>query len=330
MKLNRESFNDRPKNEIKAVVTEVHKGIFRVLCEYGEITAKLKGSFYHKNDVDDQMPVVGDNVWIIFNQDGDSLITDIGKRKSFFARTDFSGHSAGYVKTMKKQVLAANFDTVFILASLNKEFNLKRIERYLAAALSAKAEAVILLTKADLSDDVKVYIDLVTAHFGSIPCFAISSKTGYGFDALQKYLTKGKIIVFLGSSGVGKSSLVNRLVSDEIMTVSEIREKDSRGRHTTSHRQLIRLDCGVMIIDTPGMRELGLWDADIGLHELFSDIEEWIGLCRFRDCTHQHEPGCMIQKKLSEGALSMDRWQRYMSMQKENEWGKMKAPLVKR
>lgn len=330
MKLNRISSDDRSLNEIKAIVTEVHKGMFRVLCKHGEISAKLKGTFYQRNDVYDHVPVVGDDVWIIYNENGTSYITEIGERRSFFARTDFSGHAAGYVKTMKKQVLAANFDTVFILASMNKEFNLKRIERYLATALSSKAEAVILLTKSDLVDDAKGYIDLVAAQFGSIPCYAISSKTGYGFDALNKYLKKDEIIVFLGSSGVGKSSLVNRLVSNDIMSVSEIREKDSRGRHTTSHRQLIRLACGAMIMDTPGIRELGLWDADKGLEELFSDIEEWVRLCRFRDCTHQHEPGCVIRKKLSDGTLSEQRWQRYVSLRKENEWGKLKASPVKR
>lgn len=316
--------------KMEAIITEVHKGKVKVLCEFGEISAKLKGTFYRNGSELEYAPVVGDEVQLLYYDSGDSLITEIRKRRSFFIRTDFSGHAAGYVKTMKQQVLAANFDVVFVLASLNQEFNLKRIERYLATALSSKAEVVIVLTKADLIEDSQSYVEQVRGEFPGIACFAISSMTGYGLDILEKYVQKGKIIVFLGSSGVGKSSLVNFLAKKNVMEVSDIREKDDRGRHTTSHRQLILLSNGAMIMDTPGIRELGLWDAKEGIEEIFSDIEAYIRMCRFSDCTHRSEPGCKIQENLQNGNLSAQRWKRYSTLQKENEWGKMKAPPVKK
>jgi ribosome biogenesis GTPase / thiamine phosphate phosphatase len=315
---------------IKAIITEVHKGKVKALCEYGEVSAKLKGAFYRNGSELEIVPVVGDDVWLRYNDSGDSLITDICVRKSYFVRTDFSGHAVGYVKTIKQQVLAANFDVVFILASLNQEFNLKRIERYLATALSSKAKVVIVLTKADLVENCQTFVELVRCEFPDIDCVAISSKTGVGLSDLEKYIQEGKIVVFLGSSGVGKSSLVNYLANDEIMAVSDIREKDDRGRHTTSSRQLIVLKNKAMIMDTPGIRELGLWDAKEGIREVFSDVEDYIRLCRFSDCTHRSEPGCKIQEMLNCGHLSQSRWRRYCSLQKENEWGKMKSPPVKR
>lgn len=330
MSKNNHSSKNESQHLTKAIITEVHKGKVKVLCEYGEVSAKLKGSFYRFKSELESVPVVGDDVWMLYNDTGDSLITEICKRRSFFVRTDFSGHAAGYVKTMKQQVLAANFDVVFVLASLNQEFNLKRIERYLASALSSRAEVVIILTKADLVDDSQLFVDKVQAEFPNIACYAVSSVTRYGMDCIEAYVQKGKIIVFLGSSGVGKSSLVNALANEAIMEVSEIREKDGRGRHTTSHRQLILLSNGAMIMDTPGIRELGLWDAKQGLEEVFSDIENYICLCRFSDCTHRSEPGCKIQENLLNGNLSAERWQRYVSLQKENEWGKLKSPPVKK
>lgn len=315
---------------IKAIVSEVSRGKVKVLCQHGEISAKLKGAFYRNGSELSIVPVVGDEVWLQYNDSGVSLITEICERRSFFVRTDFSGHAVGYVKTVRQQVLAANFDVVFILASLNQEFNLKRIERYLTTALSSKAEAVIILTKSDLVEDSQIFVEQVRREFQNIACFAISSKTGFGLDALENYVKKGRIVVFLGSSGVGKSSLVNFLAQKSIMEVSEIREKDDRGRHTTTHRQLILLSNGAMVIDTPGIRELGLWDAKEGISEIFSDIEGLIRMCRFSDCTHGNEPGCMIQENLMNKKLSVERWQRYLILQKENEWGRKKSALVKK
>ncbi|MBV1708406.1 MAG: ribosome small subunit-dependent GTPase A [Erysipelothrix sp.] len=315
---------------IKAIVSEVSRGKVKVLCQHGEISAKLKGTFYRNGSELSIVPVVGDEVWLQYNDSGVSLITEICERRSFFVRTDFSGHAVGYVKTVKQQVLASNFDVVFILASLNQEFNLKRIERYLTTALSSKAEVVIVLTKSDLVEDSQMFVEQVRREFQNVACFAFSSKTGYGLDILENYVKKGRIVVFLGSSGVGKSSLVNFLAKKNIMEVSEIREKDDRGRHTTTHRQLILLSNGAMVIDTPGIRELGLWDAKEGISEVFYDIESLIRMCRFSDCTHGNEPGCMIQESLMNQKLSVERWQRYLILQKENEWGRKKSALVKK
>lgn len=330
MSKNIQSCNSDLQLRVKAIITEVSKGKVKALCEFGEVSAKLKGSFYRNGSLLDMVLVVGDNVWLHYNDCGDSMITEICERRSSFVRTDFSGHAAGYVKTMQSQVLAANFDVVFILASLNQEFNLKRIERYLATVLSSNAKAVIVLTKADLAEDFQKRVDLVRNEFPAIDCLAISSTTGFGLDNLDRYIQKGKVIVFLGSSGVGKSSLANRLAEDDIMAVSDIRMKDDRGRHTTSIRQLIMLRSGAMIMDTPGIRELGLYDADKGICEVFSDIEEYIRSCRFSDCTHRSEPGCKIQQMLNSKQLSLERWKRYLTLQKENEWGKKKSPPVKK
>lgn len=322
--------NESAVNTVKGKITEVHKGRVKVLCEFGEVFARLKGTMLkNANDIVNVL-VVGDEVMIIYNDSGDSLISQLSNRRSFFVRTDFSGHAAGYVKTMKQQVLAANFDVVFVLASLNQEFSLKRIERYLATALSSNAKVVIVLTKADLVDDTEPFVQRVRSEFPKIDCVAVSSKTKKGFETLESYVKEGQTIVFLGSSGVGKSSLVNVLANEDIMDVREIRKKDDRGRHTTSHRQLIVLKSGAMLIDTPGIRELGLWDVQDGLNEIFSDVEQYISQCRFSNCTHQSEPDCRVREVLSSRELSAERWKRYLSLQKENEWGKMKSPLAKR
>jgi ribosome biogenesis GTPase len=321
---------DSALNLVKGKITEVQKGRVKVLCEFGEVYARLKGSmFKNAKDVGNVL-VVGDEVMIQYNETGESLVSQLCERRSYFVRTDFSGHAAGYVKTMKQQVLAANFDVVFILASMNQEFSLKRIERYLATALSSMAKVVIVLTKADLVDDADSFVQRVSLEFPKIACVAVSSKTKRGFEILESYVKAGQTIVFLGSSGVGKSSLVNVLANEDIMDVREIRIKDDRGRHTTSHRQLIVLKSGAMLIDTPGIRELGLWDVQDGLSEIFSDVEQYISQCRFSDCAHQNEPGCRINEVLSRGELSIVRWKRYLSLQKENEWGKMKSPLAKK
>ncbi|NLO39142.1 MAG: ribosome small subunit-dependent GTPase A, partial [Ruminiclostridium sp.] len=241
-----------------ARITAVHKERYEIICEYGQAYGRLKTSVYFGEGFE-SFPTVGVFVLIQYNISGDSLIIKTLERKSKFARNDFSGHAAGFVKTVKEQVVAANFDYVFIMASLNYDFNLKRIERYLTLAWQSGAVPVVVLTKADLTEDFTENVRAVEKIAPGVDIYAVSAKTGYGIDRLSDYLKPGKTNVFLGYSGVGKSSLVNALADENIMAVSEIREGDSRGRHTTTHRQLIRLSNGVIIIDTPGMRELGMW-----------------------------------------------------------------------
>lgn len=301
---------------IPARITAVHKERYEIICEYGQTYGRLKASIYF-GESDESFPTVGDFVLVQYNCNGDSQIIKTLERKSKFARNDFSGHAAGYVKTVKEQVVAANFDYVFIIASLNHDFNLKRIERYLTLSWQSGAIPVVVLNKADLADDFAEKIRAVEKIAANAGVYAVSAKTGYGIDRLSEYLKPRKTIVFLGSSGVGKSSLVNTLAGEEIMAVKKIREDDSRGRHTTTHRQLIMLSSGVMIIDTPGMRELGMWDVDAGLGEAFGDVERYLGQCRFSDCRHQTEPGCAIRAAISRGELPPERWESYLQLQRE-------------
>ena len=309
---------------IPARITAVHKERYELICEYGQTYGRLKTSIYF-GEGNESFPTAGDFVLINYNASGDSQITKTLERKSKFARNDFSGHAAGYVKTVKEQVVAANFDYVFIMASLNYDFNIKRIERYLTLAWQSGAIPVIVLTKADLTDDFTEKVRVVERIAADAGVYAVSAKTGYGIDRLSEYLKPRKTIVFLGSSGVGKSSLVNALAGEEIMTVNEIREDDSKGRHTTTHRQLIILNNGVMIIDTPGMRELGMWDVSKGLEEAFGDVERYLGRCKFSDCRHQTEPGCAVRAAIAGGELSSERWERYLQLKQEAKFSDDKA-----
>ena len=217
----------------------------------------------------------------------------------------------------RDQAVAANFDFVFIMQSLNMDFNPKRLERYLTLAWQSGATPVILLTKADLVDDYWDYLTAVERVAAGVNTHVVSAHTGHGLERLNAYLQPGKTVVFLGSSGVGKSSLVNALAGEVIMTVNSIREDDSKGRHTTTHRQLTRLKSGVMIIDTPGMRELGMWDVSEGLGDAFVDVEKFMGRCRFSDCRHESEPGCAVRAALDRGELDISRWESYRKLKEE-------------
>lgn len=312
---------------VPARITAVHKERYEIICEYGQTFGRLKSSIYY-GDGYESFPTVGDFVLIQYNFSGDSQIIKTLERKSKFARNDFSGHAAGFVKTVKEQLVAANFDYVFIMASLNRDFNLKRIERYLTLAWQSGAIPVVVLTKADLTEDFTENVRAVEKIAPGVGVYAVSAKTGYGIDKLSGYLKPRKTIVFLGSSGVGKSSLVNALAGEEIMAVNEIREDDSRGRHTTTHRQLIKLPNGVIVIDTPGMRELGMWDVNTGIDEAFTDVKNYLGKCRFSDCRHKTEPGCAIKEAIANGELSKERWNSYQQIMRETKFVENKSGFL--
>jgi len=293
---------------IPARVTAVHKERYEIVCDYGITHARLKTSEYFVDTQD--FPTAGDFVMINYIENGDSQITATLPRKTFFSRRE-----PGPVP--RDQAVAANFDYVFIMQSLNADFNPRRLERYLTLSWQSGATPVILLTKADLVEDYWDYLARVDRVAAGVNIHVVSAHTGYGLQRLNAYLQPGKTVVFLGSSGVGKSSLVNALAGEDIMAVNGIREDDSKGRHTTTHRQLIRLKTGVMIIDTPGMRELGMWDASEGLADAFADVEQFLGKCRFSDCHHESEPGCAVKAAIASGELEIGRWESYRKLKEE-------------
>ena len=316
---------------IPARVTAVHKERYEIVCDHGVTYARLKTKEYYVETR--EFPTTGDYVMIHYIPDGDSQIIETLPR-----RTCFSRREPGPVP--RDQAVAANFDYVFIMQSLNMDFNPKRLERYLTLGWQSGATPVILLTKADLTDDYWDYLTEVERVAPGVNTHVVSAHTGYGLQRLNAYLQPGKTVVFLGSSGVGKSSLVNAIAGEEIMTVNGIREDDSKGRHTTTHRQLIRLKSSAMIIDTPGMRELGMWDVSEGLGSAFADVERYLGTCRFSDCRHETEPGCAIKAAIGRGELELSRWESYRKLKEEdvdrdemmrrkNEWAKGVAKFTK-
>ncbi len=314
-----EALNISNKELIPARILEVHKEQYKIVTEYGEKAAKLKGSLFYNDNLDDVYPAVGDFVLVKQNPYGEDIIYKVLERKSKFSRLDTFNNI--------EQVIATNFDYVFIMTSLNRDFNIKRIERYLTAAWQSGAVPIIVLTKLDLCNDYRDYEAQIENAAAGVPIVAVSSFTGEGLDELQTYIKPSQTIVFLGSSGVGKSSLVNAIAGEEIMKVNCIREDDSKGRHTTTHRQLIMLQSGTMIIDTPGMRELGMWDVQEGLDTTFADIEELAGKCKFRDCNHISEPGCAVKEALESGELSPERWENYLKLKKEAKFAKWKESV---
>ena len=305
------------EGSIVARVVATHKDRFEIVCDKGHGTAVIKRGSYYDNP-DSIYPTTGDFVLITWNDAGDSLIYETLNRVSSFSRCSASNDKVKNLHTQHEQLVAANFDYVFIMQSLNNNFNINRLERYLSLAWQSGGVPVIILTKSDLVQNVQDYIDEVQSVAIGVDVYAISCLTNSGLEDLKKYFSKGKTIVFLGSSGVGKSTLVNTLYGKEVMKTSEIREDDSRGRHTTTSRHLIMLPNGAMIIDTPGMRELGMWNAEDGISKTFSDIEELTLKCKFSDCSHTNEPGCKVLETIEKGELTKERFEQYIKLQKES------------
>nr|WP_324781868.1 ribosome small subunit-dependent GTPase A [Mesobacillus jeotgali] len=305
-------FNDQYDDGLKlGRVALEHKHSYRVWLEEGEYLCTLAGKLTFDAISREDLPAVGD--WVaVQTSPGEmrGIIKGILPRKSKFSRK-----AAGQVT--EEQIVAANVDTVFIVNSLNDDLNLRRIERYLLLAWESGSNPVIILSKADLVTDLKVKMDQVSSVAIGVPVIAVSVLEGTGTEEVQPYLAPGKTVALIGSSGVGKSSLVNYFTGFEKQLVQEIRESDDKGKHTTTHREMILLPGGAILIDTPGMREIQLWSSEEGIIESFADIEQYAEACKFRDCSHKNEPGCAVRSAISEGHLDENRLVSYKKLQKE-------------
>jgi ribosome biogenesis GTPase / thiamine phosphate phosphatase len=287
-----------------ARVAVQHRGAYDLATERDE----LRASAANRLARDDGLPAVGD--WVALDSTT-NLIEAVLPRRTTISRKEV-------FQVTREQILAANVDVAFLVQALPLDFNVRRLERYLAMAWESGAQPVVVLTKIDLVDDVAPYLaDVEEVTLGACPALALSARTGEGLEDLRAWFRGNRTAVLLGSSGVGKSTIVNALVGEEVLETQEVRADDQAGRHTTTRRELIMLPGGGVVLDTPGIRELQLWDAD--LEQTFGDIEEIARRCRFADCAHDREPGCAIREALADGSLSVERWQSYVKLQRELE-----------
>jgi ribosome biogenesis GTPase / thiamine phosphate phosphatase len=291
-------------------VTAQFSHTYKIVTEKGERLAVVTGKFEYAAQTRGDFPVVGDFAAVEILDDQQAVIHSVLPRRSAMVRK-----AAG--PTVEQQIIGTNLDELFIVNALNQDFNLRKIERYLIMAWESGARPIVVLTKADLCEETERRIAEVERVAPGIDVHAVSALENLGMDALSSYLTPGKTIAVVGSSGAGKSTLLNSLLGKESQRVQGIREDDARGRHTTTHRELFVLPGGALLMDTPGMRELQLWDAEDGWREAFSDIEEIAENCRFRDCRHQKEAGCAVRAAIEKGALEAKRLLNYHKTERE-------------
>jgi ribosome biogenesis GTPase / thiamine phosphate phosphatase len=288
-----------------------YKHLYRVYTEEGELLADIAGKLRHEALSREALPAVGD--WVAIStrpQEGKATIHAVLPRRSKFTRK-----VAG--ERTEEQIVGTNIDTVFLVTSLNQDLNPRRLERYLIVAWDSGANPMILLSKADLCESIEDRLAEIRELANGVPVHVVSVVRQEGLDELRRYFQKGQTVALLGSSGVGKSTLINHLAGRDLQRVQEVREQDGRGRHTTTHRELILLPHGGLVLDTPGMRELQLWDGEGGLHQTFDDIEAHASGCYFSDCRHNDEPACAVREALDKGAIDAARYRSYLKLQKE-------------
>jgi len=298
-----------------ARITAVNRDNYLLRNERSEVLAELSGEFIYSAESNAEFPVVGDWAYVrYFNSDTLAIVFDLFPRKTLLRRK-----TAG--KKNEYQMIASNIDVAFIVQGCDFNFNPRRLERYLVMAYDGNIHPMVLLSKSDLVSDEELEQRLDVIRSANINCeiIAFSSRTGYGWDKIKEVLEPGRTYCLLGSSGVGKTTLLNHLIGRDAFETNLVREKDGKGRHTTSRRQLVVLENGAMIIDTPGMRELGNVDTDTGIDETFTDIGELAASCRFKDCTHTNESGCAVIEAVREGTLDEGRYQNYLKLLKESE-----------
>lgn len=296
------------------VVTQ-EKGFYYLISSSGEYQASVSGRFRYEAVVPSDYPAVGDYVMADISSSTTAIIHNILPRRSVFRRK-----AAGTAKN--EQIVAVNIDTLFLCMALNSDFNLRRLERYLTVAWDSGAMPVVVLTKSDLCGESEDKAEKIAAAERVAIGADVLVTTSFDEDGLSpvyKYIEQGKTVTFVGSSGVGKSTMINRLLEEERLDTNGLRN-DGKGRHTTTHRELLFLSGGAMVIDTPGMRELGMWDAAEGLSTAFADIEDIAAGCRFNDCTHGSEPGCAVRAAINSGQLSEERFRSYQKLIAENAY----------
>jgi ribosome biogenesis GTPase len=288
-----------------------HSRIYALYTESGEAEAETTGRLRFNARGAEDLPAVGD--WVVIrrgSEEGKAKIHEVLPRRSKFSRK-----SAG--RETEEQIVAANVDTVFLVSGLDNDYNPRRVERYLIMAWESNAEPVVVLNKADLIEDAESKREEIERVAPGVPVLLLSAKRGEGIEQLLPYIGRGRTVALMGSSGVGKSTIVNRLLGSEVQRTQDVRLSDARGRHTTTHRELFLLASGGLVLDTPGMRELQLLVSERGLRETFEDIEEVAAQCRFGDCRHEGEPGCAVREALETGTLDSSRYQNYRKMQAE-------------